>query len=421
MQKRKINTVVRWWMTKYLPPEDIFGLPLLKKKDKSNIIKFEIKRWLIYPIRRRLARYYLLLIKKYSDIKVIAVTGSAGKSTTVRMLDSILALRGKTIASRLSVDPVYNLPNTILMCDFSTKYLILEMGVEYPGEMDYYLWLAKPDIGVITNIFPTHTQFFGDEQGVFREKSKLVKSLGKSDFSVLNHQNKFLKYLGQSTKSHNVFFGDSSEVAASQRKIQKNNKTSFRLTLDQDPKKSVVVNLPIIGFQFVENALAASAVAKILSVSLNDIKLGLENFTPDDHRMKLIKHKSGALILDDSYNNNPNAAIESIKSLSYLGKNKNKVVVFGDMLELGKYDEKYHRKLGKILAKSKITKLICVGKSVKFTAEEFKKSSIGGNVEVFKNYENSVNAVKKQLQQKNIILIKGSRSVKLDLLVKKLR
>src|SRR3989304_10463920 len=142
MLSNKVNKIIRWWVTPKLPLQDVF--------EKHNFIS----QWLMHPIKRRLARYYLKLIQKYTDITVIGVTGSAGKSTTVQMITSILKHRGKTHATPPSIDPVYNIPNTILKCVPGTKYLILEMSVEYPGEMDYYLWLAKPDIGVITKIYP---------------------------------------------------------------------------------------------------------------------------------------------------------------------------------------------------------------------------------------------------------------------------
>ena len=116
-----------------------------------------IKRYLYHPLKRRVAKYYLALLKKYGGLKVIGITGSAGKTTAKEMLASILKLQGKTVYSHANIDPVYNIPATILKCPPWAKYLVLEMGVEYPGEMDSYLNIAPPDIGVILNVYLTHT------------------------------------------------------------------------------------------------------------------------------------------------------------------------------------------------------------------------------------------------------------------------
>ena len=199
------------------------------------------KKWVIHPIKRRVAKYYLWFLRKFTSIKVIGITGSAGKTTTKEMLASILKLDEKTVYSFANIDPVYNIPTTILKCTLSTKYLILEMGVEYPGEMDFYLWLAQPDIGVITNIFPTHTEFLKDIEGVLEEKSKLIKSLSKNSFAVLNESDSRLKSLVNKTKAKIIWFNG-------------------------------------------ENSDAARKVAEVFGVSPENIKKGLKNFDRPKHR-----------------------------------------------------------------------------------------------------------------------------------------
>ncbi|NMD01040.1 MAG: hypothetical protein GYA62_15160, partial [Bacteroidales bacterium] len=155
---KKQNTFVQWWQT----PE----FPLIHLSDRTSFIK----KWFFHPIKRRVARLYLKILQSSTDIKVIGITGSAGKTTTKEVLASILKEDGKTVFSKENIDPIYNIPTTILKTPPSTKYLILEMGVEYLGEMDFYLWLAKPDVGIITNIFPTHLEFLKNVEGVMTEK-----------------------------------------------------------------------------------------------------------------------------------------------------------------------------------------------------------------------------------------------------------
>src|SRR3989344_2587811 len=142
-----------------------------------------MKKILIHPIKRRISKLYLIFLRRFFGLKVIGITGSAGKTSTKEMIISILSLKARTVASFANIDPVYNIPTTILRCTPLTKYLVLEMGVEYPNEMDFYLWLVKPDVGVITNIFPTHTLFLKDIEGVYKEKSKLIKN---TKIAILN-------------------------------------------------------------------------------------------------------------------------------------------------------------------------------------------------------------------------------------------
>ena len=188
----KVNPIIRWWVTPKLPENHIFIGGDSRPKESSALLGIYIRRWLIHPIKRRIAKYYLAILRRFFGLKVIGITGSTGKTTTKEMITSILRQEGKTTSSYANIDPVYNIPSTILRCSPSTKFLVLEMGVEFPGEMDFYLWLAKPDIGVVTNIYPTHTLFFGDVEGVYKEKSKLVKGLNTNGVAVLNGENKFL-------------------------------------------------------------------------------------------------------------------------------------------------------------------------------------------------------------------------------------
>lgn len=420
MPKNKVSKLIRWWVTPKLPIVHIFSGHGVKPKNIVVFIKLELARWLIHPVKRRIAKYYLFLLRKYYNLKVIAITGSAGKTTSKEMLTSILSLKGETVSSLLNIDPVYNIPSTILRCKPVTKYLVLEMGVEYPGEMDFYLWFGKPDISVITNIYFTHTEFFGDSGGVFREKSKLVKELPRQSVAILNMQDKFLRRLKDDLKAKVSGFGNGENIMSSQERFTKDYKTEFLLIFDQNPKKRVRITLPIYGRQFINSALAAASVAYNLGFPIKTVKKGLEIFIPPDHRMKVIKHPSGAIIVDDSYNNNPSAAKEAIENFIWLARERNRVIVFGDMLELGYWEEISHKRIGELLGKLNLTKLICIGKVSKITAYS---ASIGlgkDSVGYFKTWRGAIGEIKKYLRTDSAILIKGSRSLELDKMVAQL-
>lgn len=417
MRYERLNKIIRWWMTPKLP---VVHISIPSDRKEGNIIKkikgiFRI--WIIHPIKRRLAKYYLLFLRKIFGLKVIGLTGSAGKTTTKEIITSILRLKGETVATYKNIDPVYNIPTTILKCKPTTKYLILEMGVEYPGEMEFYLWFSKPDIGVITNVYPTHILYFKNIEGVAREKGKLVKSLSESNIAILNKENDYLINIAKNVKAKIVWFGDNSSINAENIKINEDMSTNFTLNIN---KNSINVHMMLPGSIFITSALAAVATCFSLNSDLSDIKKGIETFKLSEHRMKVIKSPNGATILDDSYNNNPEAARKALEIFNQIAGDKNKIVVFGDMLELGSLEKKYHLEIGEILSRSDINKLICVGNASKYTAELVSKKIGKNNVTAVPTWDKAVPLVKSLLKSDNILFIKGSRSIGLDRLVKKL-
>ncbi len=374
---KKVNPVIQWWVTPKLPVQDIFELPLLMNKGLFGKITHLISQWLIHPLKRRLARRYLKALQRFTDIKVIGVTGSAGKSTTVQMIASILRQSGRVVATPPSIDPIYNVPNTILKCLPGTKFLILEMSVEYPGEMDYYLWLATPGVGVITNIFPTHTEFLGGIEGVLKEKAKLVLNLSKDGVAVLNEEDLRLRSLKNKIKTKIVWFNG-------------------------------------------ENSDTARVVGEIFGVSASDIERGLKNYTRPKHRLETILLKSGAVVLDDSYNSNPEALLATLRKFNGLAGNNIKIAVLGDMLELGKLEESEHRRVGKEIAGSNFDVVIGVGKAVRFLLAEVEKGSKKTKTYLFPRAEDVLPALEPALKKRVYVLIKGSRSVGLDKVVAEL-
>lgn len=376
---KKVNPLIQWWVTPKLPYHDIYELPLLINKSSFAKYKQIFSQWFVHPIKRRLARIYLMFLQRNSDIKVIGITGSAGKTTTKEILFSILKLQDKTVCTRTYIDPVYNIPNTILSTPIGTKYLVLEMGVEYPGEMDFYLWLTKPDMGIITNIFPTHLEFLKNREGVLREKSKLVFSLTKSGVAILNAGDEKLKSLNGKLKANILWFSSG-----------------------DDPIE--------------QNIAAASKAAEYFGVTEDKIRQGIKNYSKPVHRLSLVTDKSGAVILDDSYNSNPWASIATLKYFNKIAKGR-KIAFLGDMLELGELDESAHRELGKKIANSNFSVVVGVGKSSSFLIDEVKQNSKRTETYLFSNVAEAKGKFEELLQRGNYILVKGSRSIGLDKLV----
>ena len=415
MVTNSISRIIQWWVTPKLPKEHILIQPDTRPKGLVNQFRVYFRKWVIHPVKRRIAKYYLLFLQKFYGLTVIGITGSAGKTTVKDMTTSILRQKGKTISSYKNIDPVYNIPSTILKCRSSTKYLILEMGVEYPGEMDFYLWLVTPSIGVITNIFPTHIEFFKSVGGVFEEKVKLINAIQKSGFVILNSSDKYTsKFVGK-TRAKKIVFGTNTKINAKNITFSKNYTTLFTLNID---KINLKVELNVLGEQFVSNALAAASVGYALGIKPSDIMKALQKFKSPEHRMKIVKARSGAIVLDDSYNNNPNAAMEALKTLDQIAHNKHKILIFGDMLELGKQEARYHKKLGKVINSYDMDEFIAVGTAARETYKVVKKRN---SQAYWVKAERDIDEVLKRLVTKNsIILVKGSRSIGLDELVSRL-
>ena len=398
-----IGRMLNWWLTPKFPKKHIENILSYKPQGLKNNIRNFYRTWVIHPIKRRIAKYYLIFLRRVFDLKVVGITGSAGKTTTKEMVASILKLEGETVYSFANIDPVYNIPTTILKCRPSTKYLALEMGIEYPGEMDFYLWLAMPDVGVITNIYPTHTLYLGGIEGVANEKSKLLRLLPNSSVAIIGNENKFFEKIVSKIKAKVTTFGREGEVKAEKVRLTSQLKTKFVLI---HKSGNISIQLPVLGKQFVENALAASTAAISLGISMAKVKKGLENFISQEHRMSIRKLKNGLVLIDDSYNNNPEAARKAIETLIEVKGNRKTMFVFGDMLELGKHEVKYHKEIGTLLNKSKVDYVVGVGPLSKYVVKD-------KNLWV-KNWQDAVQVVRPLITKNMIILVKGSRSIGLD-------
>ena len=388
-----------------LPPEDIFA--------NHNFVS----QWLTHPIKRRLAKAYLNYLRRHGEVEVIGITGSVGKTTTTAILASILKRVGKTVCSAEGVDPVYNIPNTILKATPATKFLILEMSVEYIDEMDYYLWLAKPDLGIITNIAVTHTEYLKNKEGVAEEKGKIIKYLDKNATAILNMDDPVVQKLGNNTKAKIVYFGEKTDVSASNIKINNDMSTNFTLKINMNTK---IVHMNALGKQFVNNALAAAAAADSLGVGIDDIIKGIELFERPRHRLTVIKSDTNGIIFDDTYNSNPRAASESLDTFTEIAGTRKKIAVIGDMLELGKFEEQAHRELGKKAGSVGLSYLIGVGSAARFIVEEASKRMGNKYCFLVSNFSEALQITKPLIGKDTALFVKGSRSIHLDKLVESL-
>ncbi len=408
--------LLQWWVTPQLPSHYFFSLP--RPKTVVSIARHYLVQLLVHPIKRRIAKYHVKFLQTVGRTQVIGITGSVGKTTTKEMIASVLSQKYRTVSSLGNIDPVYNIPTTILTATLRTQMLVLEMGVEYPGDLDFYLWIVQPSVGVLTNIYWTHTEFLGGIEGVAAEKSKLILSLPKNGWAVLCGDDRRVAVLKSETRARVIMMygrGAKEEIRAEDVRITKELHTEFTLHIGDDSEK---VQMPVLGEHFVYSALAAAAVGHTQQVPITAIKRGLETFTPQPHRMVPVKTKSGALLLDDTYNSNPLGAKAALETLVQVGKDKKKIAVLGDMLELGAYTEKGHKEVGRWAAQKGVDMLFCVGEYANFLAEGALEGGIKKeNIVLFSNGRSVLKTLKSLLSKNSVVLLKASRKLGFEHLV----
>lgn len=367
-------------------------------------------------LRIYLAKQYA---KLYPQDTFVAVTGSVGKTTTVSALYEVLSQKYKTLTSKPNLDPILNIPQTLLKLNPSYKKVVLEMGCEYPGEMDFYLDLVKPKYVVVTKISPAHSQFLGDINQIMEEKGKLVESLTDDGVAILNYDDLNCRKMADKCKGKVYYFGQDDKTCtlwAGNIKFE-NFQTVFELNLGVE---RVQIKLKLLGEHQIYSALAAATLGIILDIPLMKIRKGLESIEPSPHRLEVQPGPFGSTLIDDTYNSSPQAVEAAIDTLVKL-PSKRKILVLGEMRELGQYSERLHRTIAQKIYKEKIDYIFLGGGEANFIADElkslgFREQNLEGNL----TNSQIVSRLLKILEKGDICLIKGSRAVRLDEVVKRI-
>ncbi|MCX5710168.1 MAG: UDP-N-acetylmuramoyl-tripeptide--D-alanyl-D-alanine ligase [Candidatus Omnitrophica bacterium] len=341
------------------------------------------------------------------NIPVIAVTGSNGKTTSKDMIAWVLGAKYKVLKNLGTKNNHIGLPQTLLGLDKTYDCAVLEIGTNHFGEVGYLARICEPNIGVVTNIGPSHLEFLKGLSGVYREKYSLIKNLKRPRIAVLNSDDKFLaKHLKKKEKlSFNIGAGINavSDYRGASLEV-KNAKTRFVVN------KKYKFTLNTSGSYNIHNALQAIAIARIFGLDYKVIAQRLKNFQFPKGRLNLIE-VGGIRFIDDTYNSNPlslKCALEALKGIRASGK----FMIMGDMLELGKGSEEFHAGAVR-LALEACDCLITVGRHSRQACKNIKS----GNKKIF-SCENSTHARELLLGLKpgkgDIVLVKGSRAIKLE-------
>lgn len=371
----------------------------------------------ISPFKKpaHLIRFFLAknFAKLYPRSIFIGITGSVGKTTTKELCFSVLSQKFKTLASKENIDPIFNIPATLLRLKPNVKKVILEMGIEYPGEMEFYLSLVQPATAIITRISFAHSQFLGDINKISQEKGLLVRQLPPDGFAILNWDDIYTRRLAKETKAQVIFYGTEGkncDVWASNSKVEERG-THFELNYGVE---RVEVFLKLLGRHFVYPALAAASLGISCNISLINIKKGLEKVEPVKHRLQLLEGLGGWQVLDDTYNSSPAALEEALNVLNELPARR-RIVVLGEMKELGIFSEELHRQIAQKIYKDKVDLVLLGGGDARFLADELiKLGFMPERLEINLSNSQIVSKILKITASGDLILVKGSRAVKLD-------
>ncbi len=343
---------------------------------------------------QRIARYR----RMNRQVTVIGVTGTNGKTTTKEMIAAILSGRYKVLSSRGNLNNQIGLPLCLTDLD-DHDMAVLEMGASRAGDIRELSDIARPDIGVITNIGPSHLEGFGSLETVRDTKYEILDFVKTA---VLNADDPNIKDIpGQCSV---VTFGLNQEAdVRADNIVHEEAGLSFTVYLKEGGSSDIRLRVP--GLFNVYNALAAVAVCRLLNVPVDNIRSSLGEFRGVPMRLEL-KELKGALVISDLYNANPASMEEAVKELVRLRRGR-AVAVLGDMLELGSYGEQAHRKLGRWLATLDVDVLIAVGDLMSCTCEEFSGKNGSRQALHVKNQEEARKMLVSIVTKEDTILIKG--------------
>ncbi len=355
--------------------------------------------------------------RKQAGFTVVAITGSVGKTTTRQIVAHVLGRHFRVHQSPRSFNNNIGVPLTLLSADPDDQIVVAELGSNHPGEIAYLTRITLPDIAVVTNVHPAHLEGFGDLAAIVTEKLAISEGLDPGGTLIVNADSAGLVDACGARGLEFVTFGRS-ETARYRAEDVRCEGLSSRFTID-----SVQIRLPLPGTGNVENALAAWAVCSKLGIGIEDFAAAVQSFPPVAMRAEPLN--IGTLtVLNDCYNANPASMQNALDILKTLGSQKRRRLVFicGDMAELGRDADRLHASLGASIARAKVKLLIAVGRLARIAAEHATKiADYNLKTECFGDAASACNNLHGLIKDYDIILVKGSRSVGLELAVDRLK
>jgi UDP-N-acetylmuramoyl-tripeptide--D-alanyl-D-alanine ligase len=368
------------------------------KKDERYLLVSNVLKSL-----QQLAQYHRSLL----TIPIIGVTGSNGKTTTKELIKNVLNKKYKTLATVGNLNNHIGVPLTLLTITEDVEVAIIEMGANHQGEIAELCTIANPDFGLITNIGKAHLEGFGGPEGVVKAKNELYQHIQKNSGTVfLNNDNQLLVSL---TKGMEVYtYGTSTHCNCTGKLIDTGEFIALKWKSNKEREpidNKELIQTQLTGKYNFENILAAICIGTYFNIAVNAINSAIQEYVATNNRSQYIQKGTNTLLLD-AYNANPtsmNAAIENFSDL----KAANKMLILGDMLELGKHALTEHQNIIALLKLKGFGQVLLVG-------SEFKKAAVGEAYKVVKDVDEAISVLKSEKIKNSLILIKGSRSIKLE-------
>ena len=358
-----------------------------------------------------IARFY----RRKLALRVIGITGSVGKSTTKELVAEVLEQRYRTLKNPGNLNNEIGMPLTLLSLSEGHQTAILEMGFYVPGEIAFLCDLALPQVGVVTNIGTVHAERAGSQDAIAQGKAELVQALppAPEGTAILNYDDSRVREMAEQTQARVFYYGLNPEADLWADEVEGLGLDGIRFRLHYR-NEILHLRIPLIGRHSVHTALRASAVGLVEGLTWQEIVGGLRSGRAQ-LRLVAVRTKTGAILLDDTYNASPESTLAALNLLDELEGNK--VAVLGDMLELGPYEWQGHEMVG-VRTAEVAQELITVGERGRMIAAAAHRAGMKGHlITEFDNSQQVIDYLRPRLSDRDVVLIKGSRGMRMDRIV----
>lgn len=358
-----------------------------------------------------------VVARRLHDATVVGITGSSGKTSTKDLLAPLLSLAGRTVAPAGSMNNELGHPYTVLQADFSTRFLVLEMGARGIGHVRHLARIAPPRIGVVLNVGSAHLGEFGTRDAIAQAKGELVEALPPEGVAVLNADDPLVSGMARRTAARVVTFGEvgTADVRASGVTLDDFGRPAFTLHAEGAVR---AVRLRFVGAHHVGNALAAAAVGLAAGLTLDAVADGLTAAVPISRwRMELTERRDGVLVINDAYNANPESMGAALKTLASVARAREgrSFAVLGQMAELGPRERAEHEAIGRLSVRLDLSRLVAVGDAARPILEGAALAGSGDGVAGWvPDVEAAVATLRAELRPGDVVLVKASRAASLE-------
>jgi UDP-N-acetylmuramoyl-tripeptide--D-alanyl-D-alanine ligase len=349
------------------------------------------------------------------DIRVIGITGSVGKSTTKELASAVLEQGYSTLKNVGNLNNEIGLPLTMLRLSPGHQRAVLEMGFYIPGEIAFLCEIAKPQVGVVTNIGTVHAERAGTQEAIARGKAELVQALppAPEGTAILNFDDPWVREMAQQTKAKVFYYGLEPRADLWADQIEGLGLEGIRFRLHYK-NETLYVRVPLIGRHSVHTALRATAVGLVEGLTWQDIIEGLRSGHAQ-LRLVAVRSEGGALLLDDTYNASPQSMLAALNLLDEMSGRK--IAVLGDMLELGPYERVGHEKVG-VRAAEVADEIITVGERARIIAYAARQAWFPQQaITELETTDQAIEVLREHVTENDVVLVKGSRGMQMDRIV----